>query len=464
MCAHLCHPCHLAFLDCTRPSHLSPVICINLPAQGCHPCHPAFTTMFVSSTSASPPGIHNNVCVTNATNVKQHSHKPARFVVTQHSHMCTQFVRSVTWHPHKPARNVVTPVTHHAKVFIEGKGWMRARHAGPEVEQHLDGFKTASPTVMVDSSTNTWCGGQSSVILTYSEAQVEEMIAKGQIMDIGSGGFGYTYKSSTFAGEIVMKRFKHNPQHTAIQQAIAMNLSIGMQLLSCNLLPLRGVVRGNVMDTVGLVWDFMPGGTLGDMLSAKDASLSEMLGYVADAALGCHSLHRAGFVHRDVKPDNILIDNSGGEAGHARLADYDLAIFANMDSGQVGTPGFRPPEGNTSGSKHTKAFDFYSFGVTLMSVLFRTKKPDEWVYKLHSKSSNPVAVILTLTSGIRAAHPNGLPPSASIENLLGLATSATRSEQTARLMPPGMKREDIQRECNLGHFADVIRREIDTRR
>lgn len=42
--------------------------------------------------------------------------------------------------------------------------------------------------------------------------------------------------------------------------------------------------------------------------------------YIAETALAIHSIHRLGFIHRDIKPDNLLLD----ARGHIKLSDFGL--------------------------------------------------------------------------------------------------------------------------------------------
>jgi len=71
-----------------------------------------------------------------------------------------------------------------------------------------------------------------------------------------------------------------------------------------------------------LALEYCPGGDLGEILEVincfdeKEAAL-----YFAEMIMGVHDLHRLGFIHRDLKPPNFLIDKSG----HIKLADFGLA-------------------------------------------------------------------------------------------------------------------------------------------
>jgi len=70
-----------------------------------------------------------------------------------------------------------------------------------------------------------------------------------------------------------------------------------------------------------LIMEFLPGGDMMTLLMKKD-TLSEEVSqfYVAETALAIEYIHKLGFIHRDIKPDNLLLDASG----HIKLSDFGL--------------------------------------------------------------------------------------------------------------------------------------------
>ena len=76
-------------------------------------------------------------------------------------------------------------------------------------------------------------------------------------------------------------------------------------------------------DTINLylIMEFLPGGDMMTLLMKKDTLAEEVTQfYIAETALAIHSIHRLGFIHRDIKPDNLLLD----ARGHIKLSDFGL--------------------------------------------------------------------------------------------------------------------------------------------
>ena len=67
--------------------------------------------------------------------------------------------------------------------------------------------------------------------------------------------------------------------------------------------------------------EYLPGGDLMTLLMKKDIlSEEDSKFYIAELILAVDAIHKMNFIHRDLKPDNILIDN----LGHLKLSDFGL--------------------------------------------------------------------------------------------------------------------------------------------
>jgi len=70
-----------------------------------------------------------------------------------------------------------------------------------------------------------------------------------------------------------------------------------------------------------LVMEFLPGGDVMTLLMKKDTLSEEATQfYIAETALAIETIHKLGFIHRDIKPDNLLLD----ARGHVKLSDFGL--------------------------------------------------------------------------------------------------------------------------------------------
>lgn len=68
--------------------------------------------------------------------------------------------------------------------------------------------------------------------------------------------------------------------------------------------------------------EWIPGGDLLRLLIDKDIfSENETRFYVAELILAIEDMHKMNYIHRDIKPDNILIDSTG----HLKLTDFGLS-------------------------------------------------------------------------------------------------------------------------------------------
>ena len=93
--------------------------------------------------------------------------------------------------------------------------------------------------------------------------------------------------------------------------------------------------------------DYYCGGDLLTLLSKFEDRLPEDMAkfYLAEMVLAIDSIHRLRYVHRDIKPDNVLLDANG----HIRLADFGSCLQLRHDGTvqsnvAIGTPDYISPE------------------------------------------------------------------------------------------------------------------------
>jgi hypothetical protein len=117
-----------------------------------------------------------------------------------------------------------------------------------------------------------------------------------------------------------------------------------------------------------LVMPYLTGGTLADRVAQHGpAPAHEVLRLAQDLGGALAAAHRAGVIHRDLKPGNVLFD----QAGVAHLADFGAASSYDDTAGLtaagtvVGTPSFMAPE-QARGEAAGTAADVFSLGATLL--------------------------------------------------------------------------------------------------
>ncbi|EPD83587.1 hypothetical protein HMPREF1529_02969 [Microbacterium sp. oral taxon 186 str. F0373] len=142
-----------------------------------------------------------------------------------------------------------------------------------------------------------------------------------------------------------------------------------------------------------LVMEYLPGITMRELLrEQKRLSIPQTI-TIMDAVLsGLAAAHRAGIVHRDVKPENVLL----AEDGRIKIGDFGLAraTSANTATGQMllGTIAYLAPELVTRGTADARS-DIYALGIMLYEMLvgeqpYKGEQPMQIAYQ-HATDSVP---------------------------------------------------------------------------
>jgi serine/threonine-protein kinase len=132
-----------------------------------------------------------------------------------------------------------------------------------------------------------------------------------------------------------------------------------------------------------LVMEYIEGRTMSALLREELPALAKVLGWAREAAEGLATIHKAGLVHRDLKPGNVMITPDG----HVKLMDFGLARHIapqvgdtpleetptiepsiTQDGAGVGTVIYMSPE-QLHGGKADQRSDMFSFGVLLYESL-----------------------------------------------------------------------------------------------
>ena len=128
-------------------------------------------------------------------------------------------------------------------------------------------------------------------------------------------------------------------------------------------------VHGATLSEVGIPYidmQYLPNGSIGDALPNHGVAEATAVRWGLRAARGLHLCHESRILHRDVKPDNLLVSATGD----VLLSDFGVAakMAADGTASPHGDPDIRAPETFT-GQKLTVQSDVYSLGVTLFAMV-----------------------------------------------------------------------------------------------
>ena len=189
---------------------------------------------------------------------------------------------------------------------------------------------------------------------------------------VGRGGMGVVYRARQLdldrdvAVKVIAPPFTDDPES---RKRFLTEARAAAAVEHPNVVPVHhvGVADGHAY----LVMRYVPGDNLQTAVRRAEAlSPSDAAGIAAQLGQALDAIHRAGYVHRDVKPQNVLLDDDG----HAYLSDFGLAKEALTTAGLtksdhwVGTLDYAAPE-QIRGERVDARTDVYSLGGVLYFML-----------------------------------------------------------------------------------------------
>lgn len=187
---------------------------------------------------------------------------------------------------------------------------------------------------------------------------------------LGQGGYGVVYRARQSAVlrevaiKVILPKYANSPEFIRRFESEA---QVVARLEHPHIVPLYDYWREP--DSAYLVMRYLRGGSLRDIIDTQGKLPSDVAGKVLEQVGAALTFaHRNGVVHRDVKADNILMD----EDGNAYLSDFGIAKEVGTDGGGSGniegTPAYLAPEQIRGGEVGPQS-DVYAFGIMLYEML-----------------------------------------------------------------------------------------------
>jgi hypothetical protein len=188
---------------------------------------------------------------------------------------------------------------------------------------------------------------------------------------IGRGGLGDVYRATRVStgGTVAVKVLRDVSDESVAWHRTRRELTALVALAGhANVIQLLELIE--LDQGPALVMEYAPGGSVGDLLERRDSTLSigeaVLVGRHTAAALV--AAHAQGIVHRDVKPQNLLID----AYGQVKLCDFGVAALTRSDDFRARTSAlsmrYASPEDLDDDFEVGPSSDVYSLGATLMHL------------------------------------------------------------------------------------------------
>lgn len=265
---------------------------------------------------------------------------------------------------------------------------------------------------------------------------------------LGRGGMGSVYlaRDLTLDREVAIKVIKTADDTREIYDRFRREAKTAARLSHPNIVPLHAF--GEVEGMPYFVMGYVRGESLADRLR-RDGKLSEeearrIFAEIADAL---DHAHRQGVVHRDIKPDNVLLED---ESGRALLTDFGVAKAAGTGETLtrhgtvVGTPHYMSPEQASGHSDIDGRSDIYSLGVMAYAMLagrlpFEGKTAADILTQHLTREPAPLrSVAATVSDSTAQAIERCLAkdPAARWQDMRGRSSSpSAESKRASSLMP-----------------------------
>lgn len=245
-----------------------------------------------------------------------------------------------------------------------------------------DALRTAEAHIDTCASCNDMVG-----VLAGGAPQIDTELEPGERIGrhvvsgcLGRGAMGVVYlaEDPELGRRVALKLIRPGAGSEAIERTLREAQALA-RLAHPNVVAIYDV--GHARGSVHFAMEFVAGKTLRAWLAAERRALGDTLDVMLQAGRGLAAAHAAGIVHRDFKPENVMV----GDDGRVRVTDFGLARTAERTArasdvnlpaqgtltrtgGLVGTPAYMAPE-QLGGGAATELSDQFAFAVTLYEAI-----------------------------------------------------------------------------------------------
>lgn len=245
--------------------------------------------------------------------------------------------------------------------------------------------ETSAPTAHLGGDV----GSMASLLHEVAATGASAPLTPGTVIDgqyrvdkaVGAGGMGVVYLARDLRLERAVAIKLGAARSSSALARIQGEAAALAQLSHPNVVVVHQV--GQHAGRIYIAMEYVGGGTARSWVSERPRTWREIVALYAAAGDGLAAAHEAGLVHRDVKPDNVVV----GDDGRPRVADFGLAraiaaadgdadegaasgeVASTRTGAVVGTLGYMPPE-QLAGEAVDARADQFAFAVSLYEALF----------------------------------------------------------------------------------------------
>jgi len=196
----------------------------------------------------------------------------------------------------------------------------------------------------------------------------------GQIL--GRGGFGEVYLGHhpDLNIPVAIKIMKPHSNDENFEKRFIQEARTAAKVNHPNIVRIFDFKRSEEDDIWYLVMEYVPGGTLMELLKKNPVGIppEEVIDYMIDVACGMLEAEKHNIIHRDIKPDNIMLTKDG----QAKICDLGLAkeigdegISITQDGLTIGSAEYISPEQAINAKNADIRSDIYSMGISMYQLL-----------------------------------------------------------------------------------------------